>query len=395
MVIKQVRGDLAARPETAPLLRAEAEVVQRLAHGNIVQVLDFGVDDGAPYLVMEHVDGVTLADRDADVQSRAGLDVAAALFVVESVCGALDHAHRVLGVVHRDVTPSNILVSRDGVVKLTDFGIASLIATAGVVGTPGFAAPEQAAGSPVDPRADVYALGVVLGRLLARWPGGDAALAEVAARATAAARDERWASAQAFAAALETWRAARGVLRDATALADAVRSLQRRRGQVAGSVGAALEQRQRPAMTAVLVDRPRRGARVWGPVAAAAVVVGVGWFGSTPAEVTALELRSSERIEQAAPIPVPVVPTRTPYVAEAPARATGPRRPDEPDGRLLVNLVPWAQVRVDGRDLGRTPINVTLAPGRYTLTLANPDLGQRRTRQIAIAGRTDTSITDW
>jgi serine/threonine protein kinase len=115
VVIKQIRDDLAARPETAPLLRAEAEAVQRLTHGNIVQVFDFGVDDGAPYLVMEHVDGATLAD----LAGSERLAVAAALFVVESVCAALEYAHtrtrqRPLGLVHRDVTPSNILVSRDG-----------------------------------------------------------------------------------------------------------------------------------------------------------------------------------------------------------------------------------------------------------------------------------------
>ncbi|MFY0533337.1 protein kinase domain-containing protein [Nannocystis pusilla] len=148
LVVKQVRRELARRPDVAPLLLAEAEVVQRLAHGNIVQVLDVGVDDDAPYLVMEHVDGVSLAELARDLEQRdTHLGIAAALFVVESVAAALAHAHAArdgddapLGLVHRDVTPANILVSRDGVVKLTDFGIAALTTAARDVG-PGFGTP--------------------------------------------------------------------------------------------------------------------------------------------------------------------------------------------------------------------------------------------------------------
>ena len=65
------------------------------------------------------------------------------------------------------------------------------------------------------------------------------------------------------------------------------------------------------------------------------------------------------------------------------------------EGRLLINLVPWARGAINGKDLGRTPIAVSLAPGRYTLTLANPDVGQETSRQIAIAGGAETRITDW
>ncbi len=420
VVIKQVRSELVARPEVASLLLAEAEVVARLEHGNIVQVLDYGVDEQQPYLVMEHVDGASLAELLADLRRRAApLSVTATLFVIESVCAALAHAHAVrdaedrpLGVVHRDVTPANILVSRDGVVKLTDFGIASLASggRAPGAGTPGYAAPEQLAGAAVDPRADIHALGVVCTELLALCSDDTDELQAIAARARAPLPAQRYPDVTTFAAALETWRAARQVLHAPAELAACVRDLQRRRGQLADQLDEALGQRVRPPRTAAMAPRdvPRRSA-VWpGLGLAAALLAGATWLASTDTTavevVRAPDVTTPTRDLAAAPPPthapidtLATQPVPVPSVVTSSARLPARTRPREPTpvGRLWVNLVPWAEASIDGRSLGRTPITVELAPGRHHLVLVNPELGQRRSREIEIVRDTDTRITAW
>ncbi len=157
----------------------EATIASRLHHNNIVAVLDFGLSDGRPFIVMELVDGFDLAAlQDASRPRQLRAPVEAVLHIGIEVCRALEYAHRAqdggrpLGIVHRDVSPENILVSHGGEVKLADFGIAfaheRLEATrVGVVkGKLEYLAPEQLRMAEVDGRADVFSLGIVLHRLL-------------------------------------------------------------------------------------------------------------------------------------------------------------------------------------------------------------------------------------
>jgi serine/threonine-protein kinase len=149
----------------------ERQILARLQHPAIARLLDGGVTEaGLPYFVMEYVEGTPL-DRYCD---ERGLDVGARLALFCRVCEAVEYAHRNL-VVHRDLKPGNILVTADGEVKLLDFGIARLTergddvertGTAGRWMTPEYASPEQVRGEPVTTASDVYALGVLLYRLL-------------------------------------------------------------------------------------------------------------------------------------------------------------------------------------------------------------------------------------
>ncbi|MBI5517293.1 MAG: protein kinase [Deltaproteobacteria bacterium] len=171
------------RYQNDPTLRArflaEARINARLEHPNIVQVLDFG-DQPEPYLALEFVEGTTVA-RVLKVCADTGQRVpaAAAAFMVAEAATGLDYAHRrknendeALHIVHRDVSPQNVLISIDGMVKVSDFGIAraadnQLRTAAGIsVGKMAYMAPEQATGAPVDRRSDVFALGVVFWELL-------------------------------------------------------------------------------------------------------------------------------------------------------------------------------------------------------------------------------------
>lgn len=168
----------------------ERQILARLEHPNIARLLDGGVtDDGLPWFSMEYVDGEPI---DAYCDGR-GLPIHDRLELFEAVCEAVQYAHSNL-VVHRDLKPSNILVSRDGTVKLLDFGIAKVVegderdarrtalTRTGVRPmTPGYAAPEQVRGEAVTTATDVYALGVLLYRLIAgeRPYGEDLSIAEL------------------------------------------------------------------------------------------------------------------------------------------------------------------------------------------------------------------------
>ena len=165
VAIKRVRG---GAPAFAQRLEAERRILARLSHPNIARFVDAGVDaNGAPWLALDFVDGETLTDWVA--RARPGLRERLALF--RKVCAAVEHAHRLL-VVHRDLKPGNVMVDAAGEPRLLDFGIAKLLGegdatlTASVL-TPAYAAPEQLRGGEVSTATDVYALGLLLYRLLA------------------------------------------------------------------------------------------------------------------------------------------------------------------------------------------------------------------------------------
>jgi TolB-like protein/predicted Ser/Thr protein kinase len=172
-VMLQATEDFIAR------FRREAQAIARLVHPNIVQVYDFGVDEeGNPYFVMELIDGTPL---DQVVRERGRLLPLEVIRLVRQAAEGLGCAHRA-GIVHRDVKPSNLIVDGRGTVKLVDFGIArvsdtavQLTAASALMGTPGYMAPEQAQGKPVDHRADLYALGLTMYELLAGTPPFQAA----------------------------------------------------------------------------------------------------------------------------------------------------------------------------------------------------------------------------
>ncbi|HEY8370678.1 MAG TPA: serine/threonine-protein kinase [Thermodesulfobacteriota bacterium] len=167
VAIKELRAPLAADEEMAQRFEREAKASAALSHQNIVQIFDFIRKGGNAYIVMEYVDGVDLARV---LRETGRLPVHLALPIAYQVCLALEHAHR-RGVVHRDVKPSNVMISTEGRVKLMDFGIAhkraeTLTQPGSFLGTPAYMSPEQVVGGAVGPASDVFSFGIVLYELL-------------------------------------------------------------------------------------------------------------------------------------------------------------------------------------------------------------------------------------
>ena len=153
--------------------RREAQAAARLNHPNLVGIYDSGADGETQFIVMEFIEGRTLEDF---MSSGGRFDVGHAVEVAEKICEALAYAH-VAGVIHRDIKPANVMVTRQGEVKVMDFGIARIVAgpqtapqTSAVLGTAAYISPEQAQGQPVDGRSDIYSLGAVLYEMLTGRP---------------------------------------------------------------------------------------------------------------------------------------------------------------------------------------------------------------------------------
>jgi tRNA A-37 threonylcarbamoyl transferase component Bud32 len=180
VALKVLAEELAADDRATRRFVREARATARLAHPNVARVYDFGGHGGAPFLVMELLEGETLADRVA----AGPLPPAEAARVAAAVADALDAAHQ-RGIVHRDVKPSNVMLTPDGDVKVMDFGIAAAAdethstTGSGLYATVAYVAPERVAGQPATPASDVYSLGAVLYELLCGRPpfsGGSPAL---------------------------------------------------------------------------------------------------------------------------------------------------------------------------------------------------------------------------
>jgi len=232
VALKLLRTEYLRDPEFSSRFRQEAQAAASLSHPNVVTVYDYGEDPSGPYIVMELIDGEDLAT----ILRRSGtLPPRQVARIGSAVARALAAAHA-RGLVHRDVKPGNVLIGRDGQVKVVDFGIARAIAEAQVtlpgttLGSVHYFSPEQARGEPATSASDIYSLGIVLYEMLTGsrpWEGDSAAsvalarlsgpipdpmavrpsvppdLAAITRRALALDPRDRWASAGVMADALD------------------------------------------------------------------------------------------------------------------------------------------------------------------------------------------------
>ncbi|RYZ94008.1 MAG: serine/threonine protein kinase, partial [Proteobacteria bacterium] len=181
IVIKKVIANLQQNEEFLQMFEEEIKITVGLTHPNIIQIYDYGQAEEQYFMAMEYVEGKNLRQfvkRLADMKSMFSIDMSC--HIISNVCHALAYAHayrdrmsgKPLGIVHRDISPQNVMISYDGAVKLFDFGIAkaksaSEATRAGVIkGKPSYLSPEQINGEELDGRSDIFALGIVLWELL-------------------------------------------------------------------------------------------------------------------------------------------------------------------------------------------------------------------------------------
>lgn len=179
VAVKILQPRFANREDIVLRFRREARAMSKLTHPNTVKVYLYGqLEDGALYIIMEYLEGVNLAQLE---YSEGPLDLDRAVRILIQVCGALEEAHQ-KGIIHRDLKPENILITQQGGIKdfpkVLDFGLAkikednidpnskALTRDGMVFGTPEFMSPEQARGKPLDPRSDIYSLGVIFYEML-------------------------------------------------------------------------------------------------------------------------------------------------------------------------------------------------------------------------------------
>lgn len=178
VALKMIRPELAQNEVFLQQLKQETRLARRITHRYVLRTHDFGEADGVPYVTMEYLKGVTLHQL---MEDRGRLPFPLLMRIGRQVAEGLEAAHAV-GVVHRDIKPLNILLDSRGDAKLMDFGLAAPVATQGfgddgnVFGTPRYMSPEQIRGEQVDPRADLYALGILLFELCAGMPPYDSPL---------------------------------------------------------------------------------------------------------------------------------------------------------------------------------------------------------------------------
>jgi serine/threonine-protein kinase len=446
VVLKRILPQHAENPAFVEMFLGEARLAAMLSHPNVVQVYDFGRDGPHYFMAMEYVDGVSLRTVFNHLKKQGRrFPVRAAVYAMVQVCAGLAYAHSAkdesgqpLNLIHRDVSPDNLLVTRTGVAKLVDFGIAKAASvtqqtTAGMVkGKLAYMPPEQVSGGELDARVDVYAVGVSLYELLCGQrpfiagnelelalmvmerapapvlelaPEAGPELAEIIERAMAKDRAKRYGSARELKDALEHW--LEGQTRQAEAELVSLLAQVHPAAPPQAPVPVTAPAPDEPATTPttplrspdgpVAPSRSRRLALALGvaSVALFGAALAVAFFPRQPAQAPrapVVEPVGSLPAAEVPPLPEPAGPPapEPPAAAEPEAPVAPPKAARKADGYLSLRSNPWCEVTLDGTPAGQTPlVKVKVSAGSHVVQLSNPKFGFTQRLTVAVpAGQT-------
>jgi hypothetical protein len=412
LVVKRLLPHLCRDQRAAAMFLKEARIAALIDHPNLAHVSDFGEIQGSYYLAMEYVQGESLQEL---LEAQGGkLPVPIAVRIAIEVLEALQAIHSArsaegepLHLVHRDVSPRNVMIRPDGVVKLLDLGIVASRDGTSVraMGTRGFMSPEQERGGKVDARSDLYAVGLLLRRMLGEVPKSELpiGLAEILDRALAEDVEGRPRTAVALRGELEAFlapfgmessRSHLGVLIDKTG----ARSLVRRSVSKITRMTRMTDPKRRVQAGIVRL-------LLFGVVAG--LIVGFAWTffrgpdslwrSARPRDPAAaadeaekiVVVETSSGAEASAPSETdqPDEPEeRTPVQAARARRAAkGRRETTGQPGFLTIDTDPWTEVLLNGKKLGITPlVSLRLPSGAHELDLRNPEFGLRKKVRVLI-----------
>lgn len=447
LVVKLIRDELAYDPEFVKRFVDEAKTTVSLTHPNIVTVYELGMEAGAYFIAMEHVNGISVRELLAGVRT---LSPAEGAYVGAEICRALGYAHRKMGVVHRDITPGNVMIDEEGAVKLIDFGIAAHASLSGhtVLGTPGHMPPEQYRGASVGPEGDLFSLAAFL---LEVWSGNAPfrrSTAEESEKATldspplpsaaaallhsldpliqrALSHDpkDRPSSAEEFGKSLRSFLSGS----DTT---DIARSLGKRVATLRAEAPPQQEDASspivatRPHETRTFAERspvappsplstrklpaedssPRTRFPVWLAVPIAGVI-GVGLWRAlsvspAPSNLPAAPVQSAPtEIETAPALPVRLPPTVPSPTERSPGASTSLLPPQRapgavPDARAHITLMgdPGTRASIDGIEKGACPVKMVLSPGMHEIRFTFDATGESRGERVSLRAGENVAV---
>jgi serine/threonine protein kinase len=446
IALKLILPHFSSEPEFVEMFIREATLAAKLDHANIVRIHEFDQVQGRYYIAMELVDGKDL--RRLLVRAREldrPLSVPEAVAIAREVCQGLAFAHGELPsntpqVVHRDISPHNVIVSKAGEVKITDFGIAklasgSVVTKTGVIkGKASYMSPEQARGDPVDKRSDLFSLGTVLWELLTgrRLFTGESDMAimkkiqegpiqpaskyndqvtpdldAIVLKLLSRPPDQRYPDAAKVAAALDKLE----IPRHSTLLVDLYRELGDDESEGTGKLPAhpetTTDASQIGTVDAKILAPPWRTRAMWIVggviVVAGLVLLFLPILFEQPERMPEPKIEPAAALPEPEPTPPPVEPEPATAVGEGigePAPIPVPKETvapgPKPTGRLFLNAIPWAKVYRGKKLLGETPIeNLRLPIGKHKLRLVNDELQIDKTVYLIVRkNRTTRKVFD-
>ncbi len=405
VALKRMRVEVAETPEGLKQFEREARICALLEHENVVGLRAFGKDAQGPYLALEYVDGVSASQL---LAASDALPAAVVWQIALDLTRGLDAAHRPgREVIHRDLSPDNVLVAFSGVTKVGDFGIAKLAGgtsfttTGAVKGKYGYLAPELFDGGEADVFSDRFALAATLYKL---WCGVGAFKGRTEAellRAVLSSEPAKLSSLRGgVPEGIEAWiHAALSKEREKrpplASLLTALEAVAGGRAAVAAFLEQCFPGKQRPGVeevlargtVSVMAPPPKRRAR-W-PIALAVPVLIIAATGAY------LATRPAPPVVVQAPPPAPVAapePTPQPEPEPEPAPAPAPT-PTPTKGSLWVKVKPWGRVFVDGKLRGTTPLApLSLPPGAHQVLVVNEELKAKKTYSVDVRGGKTTEL---